>query len=84
MNSHFVAQRAVKFADRLNSEAQSDRERVERAWLRAVGRPPRAQDLDDALTYVARFPANGSGNSVSPWASYCRALISSNDFLYVH
>lgn len=85
MNSRFVAQRAVKFADRLKSEAQTDRERVETAWLRAVGRPPQAQDIDDALTYVARFPAaNGNGNSVSPWASYCRALISSNDFLYVH
>ena len=81
MNSQFVTERATNLVKRLHAEP-SDKARVERAWLMVVGRPPQSHDVDDALTYVSRFP--GADARGKAWISYYRALIASNDFLYVH
>jgi cytochrome c553 len=84
MNSRFVAERARGLVKLLAREGGDEREKVRRAWLRVVGRPPAASQVEEALAYLERFPAEGDKQREQAWVSYCRALIASNDFLYVH
>ena len=86
MNSGFAGQRAKALAERLAREGGSDREKVVRGWLLVLGRPPSAAQAGEALQYVNRFPTAeaGAGRGAMAWTSFCKALMASNDFLYVH
>ncbi|MBI4903593.1 MAG: DUF1553 domain-containing protein [Acidobacteria bacterium] len=80
MNSPFVAARAETIAKQLLTSAASDADRIRSAWLRIVNAPAAATDVDDALTFLRSYPR---GNAEQSWKSYVRALIASNDFLYI-
>jgi hypothetical protein len=75
MNSSLIMQQAELFAQRLERDAGSDRERqVRQAFWLAFGRPPD----DDELTSARRLIAE-QGLSV-----FCRALYNANEFLYLN
>jgi hypothetical protein len=80
MNSKFVAERAKGLAGRLLQSDAEDRARVRRAWLTVLGREPDDAEATGTLQYVTGFP--GADRQLA-WASLCRALIASNDFIYV-
>lgn len=48
MNSEFLTERSRDFAARVAAEARSPEERVRRAYLLALGRPPAADEVSDA------------------------------------
>ncbi len=55
MNSGFLLDQAERFARRLQSEAGDEHAaQVRRAWQLAFDRPPRAGELTDATTFLAR------------------------------
>ncbi|HUQ93858.1 MAG TPA: DUF1549 and DUF1553 domain-containing protein [Bryobacteraceae bacterium] len=82
MNSGFVAERAKSVStELLGLRALDDSERVRRAYLRILNRPPAEPYVKDALAYVRGFPG---GRTEAAWASLIRTMIASNDFLYVH
>jgi hypothetical protein len=81
MNSKFVAERSRGLAQELLKEGSAE-QRIRRAWLRVLGRDPTAEDIASGLAFVAAFP--GKANDELAWASYCRSLVSSNDFIYVY
>ena len=76
MNSKFVADRAAT----LGASAGSAEEKIRRAYQATLGQPPTAAQVDSGLQYLSKFP----GPNSLAWTSYCRALIASNDFLYVY
>jgi cytochrome c553 len=82
MNGEFVALRARNVADRLLRDAALDDEaRIRRAHLIVLSRPADPGFVTAATQYLEKFPGTDRSRA---WASFCRALISSNDFLYVH
>ncbi len=83
MNSGYVAGRAKALAGQLlRDTALTDEGRIERAYYRVINRPPDPEETRSAVDYLARFPARG--DAALAWSSFCRTLIASNDFLYIH
>ncbi len=82
MNSKFVAERTAGLARQLVRQENSAGQRIRTAWLRVLGREPSAAEIADGLQFIAGFP--GQSNSNAAWASYCRSLVASNDFIYVY
>ena len=73
-NSPFVADQAQVFARRLESECpDSIAAQVERAFILAVGRPPRSSEKSASLSVAHE---NGL-------ATLCRVLFNSNEFLFL-
>jgi hypothetical protein len=85
MNSGFVDDRARSLARDLLGREPDAAQRISRAWFRILGREPAAGETRAALDYIAGFPrAGGNGGALRAWTSFCRSLIASNEFLYVH
>ena len=87
LNSDFVRARARTFASRLRRDAGDCAEdRVARAFLLAVGRPPNAAERQAALRFLADQPGRYPGRSDAvdrAWADFCQIVLASNAFLYV-
>ncbi|MBM3774701.1 MAG: DUF1553 domain-containing protein [Acidobacteria bacterium] len=85
MNSRFVAGRARSLATWVLAQPGGEARRLERAWAAVQGRFPAAGESEDARRYIAAFPgASGPRGRLDAWSSFCRTLIASNDFMYVH
>lgn len=86
MNSKFVTERSRSLAEQLLKSGTADERRVSRAWFTVLGREPERDEIRASLDYIARFPAKPTDDSgrLLAWSSFCRALIASNDFIYVH
>ncbi|MBK5294600.1 MAG: PSD1 domain-containing protein [Acidobacteriia bacterium] len=85
MNSKFVAERARALAQRLLRTETDEAARVKQAWATVLGREPEARETSSSLSYLAEFPKlpeNDEGR-LTAWASLCRTLIASNDFIYI-
>ena len=85
MNSKFVSERSKSLASKLLKSETDERARVRAAWVTVLGRQPAADEVETSLRYMAGFPklpSNDDGRLMA-WASLCRALIASNDFIYV-
>jgi hypothetical protein len=81
MNSGFVAERAANLsASLLADNALSDPARIQRAYQLILNRPPASTMVEGALRYLDGFPG---GNRTAAWTSLVRAIMASNDFLYV-
>jgi hypothetical protein len=81
MNSGFVAERAANLASKLlTNNSLNDPGRVQRAYLLILSRPAGATMVEGALQYIDGFP---NGNRTAAWTSLVRAIMASNDFLYV-
>ncbi len=91
MNSAIVAQSAENLARMLlNDNRLSDRNRLGRACQCILGRPATALDLADWSAFLERYESTALSNGEdraarrrSAWQGLCRALFSSNEFVYV-
>ncbi len=86
MNSAFLTERSQNLAGQLLKESGlTGPQRVERLYLRAVNRRPAPEEVDDDLTYITRFEQKYPGPDANrnAWQSLCRALLASNEFVYV-
>ena len=54
MNSQFILDQSVRFAERLHKDANDDRARITRAWLLAFSRKPSEQEMSEALEFLSR------------------------------
>jgi hypothetical protein len=86
MNSKFVSERTRSLAGRLLAEESDEARRIERAWILVIGRSPSAAEVEEARRYIAGFPGTSDDNAgrLLAWSSFCRTLVASNDFIYVH
>jgi hypothetical protein len=89
MNSQFVAKQSESLAKMLlKDDSLDDAGRIRRGYLIALGREPDAADgeVQSALDYIASMERRlgGTDSRLKAWRSYCRVLVSSNDFVYVN
>lgn len=83
MNSEFIKSHAAKLADwLLHQPAGSDRERLETLYLRALNRPAVEQEWKVAEQFFATPSAADTATHRAAWASFCHAILSSNEFLF--
>lgn len=74
LNSGFVVMQAKDFAERLQSEAgKSVADQVRLAFRLAFGRNPELTELQDSVAFVEQ----------TGLAEFCRALLNSNEFLFI-
>ncbi|MFQ5730962.1 MAG: DUF1553 domain-containing protein [Planctomycetaceae bacterium] len=86
MNSPFVMEQSRRAASRLLKEKlPGETERLNRAYLRTLGRPPTQRERKLALSYLRSFkPAKPGGNARrQAWATLFQTLFASVDFRYV-
>ncbi|MDR3634570.1 MAG: PSD1 and planctomycete cytochrome C domain-containing protein [Isosphaeraceae bacterium] len=75
----------------LGTPSATDHDRMQEASLRIFGRPAAADELVEWSAFLARYQAAQSLAAESPekrrhlaWQGLCRALLSSNEFIYVN
>ncbi len=86
MNSEFVRTQSLCFADRALERPGSQEDRLQWIWRRSYGRAASAEELKAAGAHVAAFMAGAENRGHlerEAWASLCRAVITSNEFLFV-
>jgi cytochrome c553 len=86
LNSEFLTERSLDVAKSLlGAKELSDAARVESAYLRILNRQPAKEEVDQSLKYIEGFKQKFAGENVDQkaWQSLCRALMASNDFVYV-
>ena len=73
LNSPFVIQQADLFAQRLRSSNSDVRDQVSLAYELAFQRPAQTAEIADATAFITE---NGL-------PAFCRALLNSNEFLFI-
>jgi cytochrome c553 len=72
----------------LNQYGPDDAARLREVYERAFSRPPTARETDQALTFLAQIERTLTGpesdRRVLAWQSLCKALIASNEFIYLN
>ncbi|MBK9167494.1 MAG: DUF1549 domain-containing protein [Bryobacterales bacterium] len=92
MNATLVLDSTEAMARDLLARADlDDAGRIRETYERALARPPAARDIDRALTFIARVAAAREADEADPakrrlfaWQSFCKALLASNEFVYVN
>jgi len=91
LNHPYVREQALYFARLLLADGKLDEPgRIALAYVRAFGRPPEAEELSDASSYLhdyatraAALGKNESETNLVAWQSFCQSLLCANEFLYV-
>src|SRR5882672_9527353 len=83
LNSPFVIETAKALAARVQKEATSDAERVQRAFALAYGRPASADESQLFMAFLAGTDTDPTANRLTRWERLAQILIGSNEFMYV-
>jgi Protein of unknown function (DUF1549)/Protein of unknown function (DUF1553)/Planctomycete cytochrome C len=90
LNSPFVHEQSSRLAQRILEQCTDPRARLRLAYMRVYGRPPSAPELARSLEYVRRYEEALSAEgvvadrrAVESWSSLARALLASNEFIYL-
>ncbi len=74
LNDPLVIQQATRWADRLRlAPVRDDRERLDRLFAEAFGRPPTEDEARASLDFVGR----------AGWADLCHVLINMKEFIFI-
>jgi hypothetical protein len=74
-----------KLADGLLARADlDDTGRIREAYERSLSRPPRPDEIDAALTFISRVEQQWQGDKAKAWQSFCKALLATNEFVYIN
>ena len=83
LNSPFVIETSKALATRVQKEANSDSERIQRAFALAYGRPASAVEAQLFASFLNSTDADPSANRLTRWERVAQILIGSNEFMYV-
>jgi hypothetical protein len=90
LNDKFAHERAERFAARLESKTSSPRERIDRAFRLALGRPATATEMQESIGYLKRLRSvlaaagvPASQREGKALGSHLRVLLSGNEFVFV-
>ncbi len=93
LNAPFVWEQAKRFAQRVRDRVGGDPGRqIESAYRIALSRPPTVEEREIGLSFLGQRRAGsleaskepGSLDAQSPLVRYCHAVMSLNEFIYVH
>lgn len=73
LNSRFVMQQAEQFAGRLEREANGPADRIRLAYELCFGRPPDAEETEQAIAFVQQ----------TDWRQFARAVLNANEFVFI-
>ena len=89
MNSELVEQQTLAMAKRL-SGVPDDQQRITAAFAAVLNREPDVREIDAGRQYIQQALQTTGLTELSPseaklraWQSYCRVLLSSNEFAYI-
>jgi hypothetical protein len=80
LNDPFVHEQAERIAGRLLSTRSRDEDRIDLAYELLFGRSPTAEERSLAKRFVHEMAASGEQ---AAWTSYVRALLRTNEFVYL-
>jgi len=83
MNSVVMLRHSKKMAERLLAVPGDDAARVREAYELALSRPASGREIDLALSFLGRLAPKQS-DRVMVWQSFCKALLSSSEFIYLN
>jgi hypothetical protein len=83
LNNPFVLQQAEVWARRVLKEKISSKERVQRMYETAFGRPPSAEELAGALAFVEERGA-GASEDIRVWTDLCHVLFNVKEFVFLY
>jgi hypothetical protein len=85
MNSSVMLKHSRKMADTLLVRADvDDSARIREAYERALARPATPLEIDQGLSFLARIESEWKGDRAKAWQSFCKALLASNEFIYLN
>jgi len=92
MNGTVVLKHTRTMAEQLLKRTDlDDAGRIRDAYERALSRPPSPKEVDGALSFIARVDRAVAERKTDPverrtfaWQSFCKALLSSNEFIYLN
>jgi hypothetical protein len=91
MNSKLVAAQSRNLATSLLESSADDRGRIAEAFERFYSRPPAEMEIESSLAFIASYEdslrsRNTGAELLRPmaWQAFCRALMATNEFLYVN
>lgn len=90
MNSQFVAEQSQRCAHTLLSDSsRSDSERVQELFRKSIGRTASEAEVERALIFLSQYSCKQGEGSMEleesrrkAWQSLCRAVWSTNEFIY--
>jgi hypothetical protein len=90
LNNSFVHEQARRFASRLITDEHDTLARLRSAYVQAFGREPTEGERGKASEFLTRYRRNLADEGMpadrqdgESWAALTRALLASNEFLYV-
>jgi mono/diheme cytochrome c family protein len=86
LNSEFLTDRSTELAKLLLADtSKDDAVRLTSAYRRILNRPASKDELAAGLKYIKGFEQKFSGEKAAQkaWQSFCRALMASNEFIYL-
>ena len=84
MNNDFVILHAERWAKKTLAESSAPGERVNRLYLSAYGRPPRAGELSAALAFVnEQAERYAEGGQEQAWTDLCHVLLNAKEFIFI-
>ena len=91
MNSNLVSRESESLSRTLLSQSGDDAGRIAMAFERFYSRPPEASEVASSLEFISGYEKQLSDRGTAPdqlrplaWKAFCRALMSTNEFLYVN
>ncbi|MCC6395240.1 MAG: DUF1549 domain-containing protein [Bryobacterales bacterium] len=92
MNADLVLNATHTMAEKLLADSSlDDAARIREVYERALARPPAAKDIDRALTFIAQIgkqlesrETDAAKRRLLSWQSFCKALLTSNEFIYLN
>ena len=92
LNSSLVLKSTRAMAGRLLARQDlDDAGRIREAYESALTRPPEPRDVDRALTFIAQVERaeeshepDAAKRHLTAWQSFCKALLASNEFIYMN
>lgn len=91
MNSLLVAKESDTLAKTLLASPDDDRVRITQAFERFYSRPPTESEVASSLEFVGSYEKSLAERGIAAeqcrpaaWKAFCRALMSTNEFLYVN
>ena len=86
MNSGFVREQSLCFADRALERDGNNTDKLQWIWQQSYGRPAARDELAMAMAHLDRYGQNAEHHPQrqrEAWASLCRAVLTSNEFFHV-
>jgi hypothetical protein len=86
LNDPLVIKLASLWAEQIsNRSASSDRERIERMFQTALGRPPDERERRDCLAFLhSQQAADPGAEAHRAWADLCHVVINVKEFIFIN